>query len=314
VLRVHNGLGGGPLSSAAVDPKLWVFDGTASLLRAWFAGVPGTNVQGRPNGALGTAFRGLWRFLEERKIQRVAVVFDRSIGGFRKEIDPNYKANRVPPPEELAWELRTFEEVLQAAGIAVWGNERFEADDLTASLVTRARSVGVEVVVASEDKDLLQLVRDTRPQVRCFSPSKGLFYGYEEVVARMGVPPEQVGDLLALAGDSSDGIRGLAGVGPKTAAGLLANGRRLSELLENPDLAAESTVRGAKRLPERLRQGADEVRLAMRLVRLEDAIELPAGLWDATQRGVPNATAPIWKEAGLKAPGSIFAGPTPRAS
>jgi DNA polymerase-1 len=307
VFRVHNGLGGGPLSPAAADPCLWVFDGTASLLRAWFAGVPGTTAEGRPNGALGTAFRGIWRFLGDRKIQRAAVVFDRSIGGFRKEIDPTYKANRVPPPEELAWELRTFEEVLQAAGIAVWGNERFEADDLTASLVTMARKMGVEVVVASEDKDLLQLVRDTPPRVRCFSPSKGLFYGSEEVITRMGVPPEQVGELLALAGDSSDGIRGLVGVGPKTAAGLLANGRRLSELLEDPERAAESTVRGAKGLPERLRKGAEDVRLAMRLVKLEDQIELPPGLWEATQRGVPNPSTTIWKEAGIQAPRPPFA-------
>ncbi len=255
---------------------LWIVDGTALLLRAWFVGAPGTTADGQPNGAVRQSRSRLARLVRQHKITVGAVLFDQSLQTFRVRIDPSYKAHRPAPPAELIQQFRWFEAAAAELGFGVFGDPEYEADDFAASLSRVAREQGRPVRIVAEDKDLFQLVVDEAPDVCCVSLRTGDWIRADDVVAKLGVRPDQVIDYQSLVGDSSDGVRGVPGVGAKTAAGLLAHVGSLDALLDDPELAAGAAVRGARKLPQKIDEHRDVIALARRLVTLRTDLELGA--------------------------------------
>lgn len=292
-------------------PLLWVLDGTSILLRAWFAGAPGTAPGGQPCGAARAFARSVARFSRVHEIVHGVVLFDVSLDTFRRELDPRYKAHRPAPPLSLRWELERAEELARALGFGVFASPRFEADDLAATFARQARRVGCGVRILAEDKDLFQLVRDEEPSVAVVSLRTGESVDAQGVIRRLGVAPAQVVDFQSLVGDATDGVEGVKGIGARTAAALLSVAP-LDVLLQRPELAATAPVRGARRMPMRLEGGAATISLARSLVRLRDDVPLetavrldtpvPLDLVKDTARTPPDADAPVWSRIGMRMP------------
>ncbi|MFW6175379.1 MAG: 5'-3' exonuclease H3TH domain-containing protein, partial [Acidobacteriota bacterium] len=175
--------------------------------------------EGRPVNAVYGFGSFLVKLVETEAPTHLAVAFDRSLTtSFRNDLYPDYKTGRELPPPDLEAQLDDCMELARAFGAEVFVDERYEADDLIAALVAQLNAAGHGAVIVTSDKDLAQLVTD---RVRLFDFAREERLGPEEVVAKLGVRPEQVPDFLALAGDPVDSIPGLPGVGRKTAAALL---------------------------------------------------------------------------------------------
>ena len=191
----------------------------------------------------------------EEEPTHLAVAFDGSLStSFRNEIYPDYKAQRPLPPPELKAQLDDCRELAAALGSATFIDRRYEADDLIAALCRGLLAAGHRAVVVSSDKDLCQLVGD---RVSFFDFARGERYDAERVRRKFGVRPEQIPDLLGLAGDPVDNIPGVRGVGKKTAAALLAE-------------FADLPLRGARSLAARLEAGRQQAFLSRRLAVLAD--------------------------------------------
>lgn len=180
---------------------------------------------------------------------------------WRKELLPTYKAQRDAPPENALEQLRRVKARLEADGLLLWAAQGFEADDIIATAVERAHADGHAVTVASSDKDLLQLVSDAR-NVRVQSLRDGSVFDAAAVVAKFGVGPDLMGDFLALMGDASDNVPGVPGVGPKTAAKLLAEHGSLDGVLAWKDEIKQPKLRDSLTL------AAQDALLARRIVEL----------------------------------------------
>ncbi len=253
-------------------PTLLLMDGPHAIFRAYHA-IPYLSTRNgtATNAALGFTTM-LLKAIRETQPTHTAVAFDLEGKGQREALSESYKATRPPPPEDLRSQFQLVRRVCQAMNVPEIESVGYEADDLIATLARRCVAEGGwDVVVISGDKDLLQLVCDPATpgatRVRCFDAMYDKWYTRAEVIGKWGVPPEQVGDLLALMGDSIDNVAGLKGVGPKTAVALLAEFGSLSAILENADAIKKPKLR------ELVKAGRDQVLLARQLVEL---IEVPA--------------------------------------
>ena len=255
------------------EPELLILDGSVLVIRPWFAGSEASWLVARSavRRALGRA-------------SHLAVVIDRTMDTFRREIDPRYKAHRPPAPPDLIINFDRFEEEMGRMGVPVFGSTTHEADDMAASLARAAGALNLPTAIESNDKDLLQLVREEPVPVWIIDPATGDRSGREGVLARLGVQPEQVVDYLSMVGDATDGVGGIPGVGPKTAAALLEAMGSLDAILAKPAAAAELPIRGARALPARLEAGREAALLARRLVRLVDDIDLGADWLERCRR------------------------------
>ncbi len=240
-------------------------DGTALLLRAWFAGAPALDVSRN--------------FLRRTEAEKRAVVFDAGMVTFRTHLDPRYKANRPHPPPELIELYNRFEEECEQLGWASFKKPGFEADDLAATLVRMAGEQGVDATVVATDKDMFQLVRDESPQVTVWDRAAKRVFDEGAVIEKMGVRPDQVRDLLALMGDSSDGVVGVAGIGRKTAVALLTCFGDLEGVYEDLRRVEQLEIRGAASVARKLEAGLGEAFLARELVTLNDAVDLGERAW-----------------------------------
>ncbi len=209
-----------PTSESPPRERLLIVDGHAYAYRAFYA-IRSLN---SPTGAATNAIYGFFRMLDKlvatAKPSQVVVVWDGGLAPERMKLLPGYKAQRPPMPAELERQIDEITAYLRAASIASCMQESCEADDGIASLTRQAVAAGWEVVIASSDKDFMQLVS---PQVHLLNPNDKTetFWGVEEVRAKTGVEPTQIVDWLSLVGDSVDNIPGVPGVGVKTAAHLL---------------------------------------------------------------------------------------------
>ena len=213
---------------------LCLIDSHAQVYRAYYAHPDLTSPDGRPTGAVFGYVAMLDSLLAKLKPERLAAVFDPPGKTFRHERYPEYKAQRKPTPPELHEQVPLIQEILRARNIPVLLREGFEADDVIGSLVRRAREAGLEAVIATGDKDFGQLLA---PGVRMFTFDRKSGDGWKFVDAAAfeeawGARPEQVPDLFGLAGDASDNIPGIPGVGEKTAADWLRRYGTLDKLLE----------------------------------------------------------------------------------
>ncbi len=221
-------------------------DSSIYLFRAWYAWPERCDHDGRPIHALHGFLAFLAELIERTEPGYVAIAFDSGPeGGFRRRIDPAYKAHRPPPPEALLRQRELAREATQLLGLPALAADGFEADDLIGSARSVLAREGLPTLLISADKDLAQLLA---PGDRQWDFDRKRPFGPEGVRARLGVEPRQVADLLALAGDASDNIRGVPGVGPRTAALLLRAFGDLDRLCSDLSTLARLPLRGAGRL------------------------------------------------------------------
>lgn len=239
---------------------LYLIDGSGYIFRAYYAIRPLSNSKGLPTNALYGFTQMLLKLQKEVQPEYWAIVFDTKEPTFRDHLYDQYKANRKEPPDDLVPQFKYFPKIVQALNIPMVVQPGFEADDLIATLARQAGEAGFKTTILSGDKDLLQLVGT---QTNMWDTMKEKHYKIPDVIARFGVPPEKVVDVLGLAGDSSDNIPGVPGVGPKTASKLIQEYGDLESLLKN-------TKKLAGKLKDNLEQFADQARLSKQLATLEE--------------------------------------------
>jgi DNA polymerase-1 len=257
-------------SNLAKDGELYLVDGSGFIFRAYYAmaygGKPMTNPDGVPVGAVFGFTNMLLKLLRDYHAPYMAVIFDAARKNFRNDIYADYKANRDETPEDLIPQFPLIRDAVCAFDIPCMEQEGFEADDLIATYTRLAREKGKKVVIVSSDKDLMQLVGEG---VRMLDPMKGEFIDTPQVIEKFGVTPDKVGDVLALAGDTSDNVPGVPSIGVKTAAALLNEFGDLETLLKR---AGE--IKQQKRR-ETIQQNAEMARLSKKLVSLDDHAPIP---------------------------------------
>ncbi|MDA0705786.1 MAG: hypothetical protein O2907_01145 [Proteobacteria bacterium] len=242
----------------------YLIDASVYVFRAYYS-MPDDIIdkQGNPVNALYGFCRFLGDFMEQVNPEYIAVLFDESLSSsFRTDIYPAYKANRDPAPEELKRQFGQCRRFTRALGLMEHGSPHYEADDLIGTLVAHGRSVNRPSTIVTRDKDLAQLV--SKQDVFWDFAGKGKIR-YDEVRGVFGVHPEQIADFLALAGDAVDNIKGVPGIGKKTATVLLENFGSLDGIYANLDKVHEINVRGAKTLREKLTTYKGDAELARRL-------------------------------------------------
>ena len=198
---------------------LYLIDFSGYVFRAYHAIAPLSTARGEPTHATYGTVAMLQKLIDERQPFYLGVAMDAPGPRLRSGIDARYKAHRPAQPEDLKVQMARSREFVEAYRIPVFIAEGLEADDVLAVAVARAREKGLRVVIASSDKDLMQLVDGDR--VMLWDAMRDRVYGEPEVIAKFGVPPLQLRDLLALVGDTSDNVPGVRGIGPTTAAELL---------------------------------------------------------------------------------------------
>ncbi|AJY45436.1 DNA polymerase I [Martelella endophytica] len=258
------------------DDHLFLIDGSGFIFRAFHALPPLTRKSdGLPVGAVSGFCNMLWKLLTQARDTSVgvtpthlAVIFDFSSQTFRKEIYPDYKAHRPPPPEDLVPQFSLIREATRAFNLPCIEMEGYEADDIIATYARLAVEAGGDATIISSDKDLMQLVG---PRVHMYDGMKDRQIGVPEVIEKWGVPPEKMIDLQALTGDSVDNVPGVPGIGPKTAATLLEEFGDLDNLLANAE-----TIKQNKRR-ENIIASRELVQISRQLVTLKQdcPVELP---------------------------------------
>lgn len=211
---------------------LVLVDGSYCLFRSYHGAPALENRKGEPTGAMLAVLRMLRRLLDTLRPEHFAVVFDSREPGFRHRLYPRYKANRPPMPADLARQIAPLHELVRAQALPLVIVPGVEADDVIATLATRAAAQGMQAVIVSADKDFAQLVDD---QITLFHPGTWRRRDRAWVQKEFSVPAEAMVDFLTLAGDASDNIPGVRGVGPKTAARWLQKHGSLDALLARVD-------------------------------------------------------------------------------
>jgi DNA polymerase-1 len=251
-------------------PKhVYLVDGSGYIFRAFHALPPLTRSDGvQINAALGFT-NMLLKLLDETDADHIGVIFDAGRSSFRNEIYTNYKANRPEAPPELIPQFGMVREATRACNVACVEMEGYEADDIIATYACRAKEAGADVTIVSSDKDLMQLVND---RVRMWDPIKNKPISYPEVQEKFGVTPDKVIDIQALAGDSTDNVPGVPGIGVKTAAELINTYGSLEALLERAN-----EIKQPKRR-ENLLANAELARISKKLVTLTCDVKLDTPL------------------------------------
>ena len=248
---------------------LYLVDGSGYIFRAYFAIPPRSTSDGTPTNATFGFTNMLVKLLRDSDADAIAVIFDKSAKTFRNDIYPEYKAHRPEPPEDLIPQFAAIREATRAFNLPCIELEGYEADDLIATYARQAKAAGAEVTIVSSDKDLMQLVDGG---IAMLDPMKDKIIGRDQVVEKFGVQPEKVVDVQALAGDSTDNVPGVPGIGVKTAAQLIEEYGDLESLLER---AAE--IKQPKRR-EKLIENAELARISKQLVTLEQNVPVEVGL------------------------------------
>jgi len=274
-----------------------LIDASPYIFRAWFSLPDMEDPSGRPVSAVRGFADFLLRYLAEQAPTHVACAFDESLTtSFRNDLYPAYKAQRDLPPPELEEQLAGCQRVSRALGLASFADDRYEADDLIATLLAPLVEAGHGGVVVTSDKDLAQLVG---PGVEMFDFAKDLRYGPEEVREKFGVTPEQIPDYLGRAGDAGDNIPGVRGGGAKTAAALLGAFKSLDELYDGLDRVADVEVRGARTLGAKLEAARDVAFLSRELATVAVDAPAAASLDELAWGGVPDEAREVFEEYGL---------------
>jgi DNA polymerase-1 len=248
-------------------PRLLLVDGHSNLYRAFY-GIHAslTAPDGTPTNAAYGFLRMQHKLLHKLDPTHVAVAFDVGRETFRTRMDERYKANRPPMPKELEVQIPLTQQALRLLGVTVLAEADVEADDVIGTLAQRAASAGFEVVIASTDKDLMQLVRD--PAIKMWHTRLERLLDEKGVEEVFGVPPGKVGEVLALMGDSSDNIPGCPGIGEKGARELIGSWGTIDAIYHHLDDVLPARARKA------LAEHKDKVELSRELVRIRTDVKL----------------------------------------
>ncbi|UCG11260.1 MAG: DNA polymerase I [Deltaproteobacteria bacterium] len=239
---------------------LYLIDGSSYIYRAFYAVRHLSTAKGIPTNAVYGFVGMLNRILKEKRPEYLTIALDAPGPTFRHDLSPDYKANRPQMPEPLAVQIPFIKRLIGAYGVPCLEAPGFEADDIIGTLTTWASQQGSDVVIISGDKDLLQLVS---PRVRIWDTMKDIVIGTAEVEERYGVHVSQLVDLMGLAGDSSDNIPGVPGIGPKTAQRLIKEFGNLDGLLSNLDKIPKEKER------EKLKTYSGQAILSRKLVQIK---------------------------------------------
>lgn len=243
--------------------KLVLIDGSSYMYRAFYALPPLTSPKGEPTGAIYGFIRMLSSLIREVNPDYIAVVFDLSKKTFRHKKVKSYKATRQETPNLLKEQIPKIKEILKLWGIKVLELEGYEADDIIATLTKKFKS-SYEVLIVSPDKDMIQLVDKN---VKLLNPIQNIIYDIEKVKEKYGIFPNQFVDYQAIVGDSVDNIKGVKGVGKKTAVSLLNQYGSLDEIIKNLDSLKP-------KVKEAFEKSIDVLKEAEFLVKLKNDIDL----------------------------------------
>jgi DNA polymerase-1 len=271
-------------STPTAQPHLYLVDGSSYIFRAYHRLPPLTNRHGQPAGAVYGYTTMLWKLAGDLSRAdgptHMAVILDASEHTHRNEMYDQYKAHRPPPPEDLVPQFPLIRTATRAFSIPCIEEAGLEADDIIACYVTAATKVGWKVTIVSSDKDLMQLI-DEDAGVDMLDTMNDRRIGRNEVLEKFGVPPEKVGDVLALMGDSVDNVPGVPGIGPKTASQLIQQFGDLETVLASTDQITKP------KLKQNLVEFAGDARLSRELVRLVCEHPLPEPLDSLELKGIP---------------------------
>ncbi len=266
------------------SPHLYLVDGSSYIFRAFHRLPPLTNKHGLNVGAVYGYTTMLWKLADGlNKAEgptHLAVILDASESTFRKEMYDGYKAQRPPPPPELVPQFPLIRDATRAFSIPCIEQEGLEADDIIACYAKAALAQGWQVTIVSSDKDLMQLIE---PGLDMLDTMNDRRIGREQVIEKFGVPPEQVGEVLALMGDAVDNVPGVPGVGPKTASQLIQQYGDVENVLANVEEIKKP------KLKQNLIEHADAARLSRELVRLVCDAPLQEPLEALEIKGIPEA-------------------------
>ena len=246
--------------------NLVLIDGSGYIFRAFHALPPMHRKDGTPINAVFGFTKMIMKLIDDLDPSYVAVIFDSARETFRNEIYKDYKSNRPNPPDELVPQFPIVRDAVSALSLISIEIPGFEADDIIATYSSVASKNNQDCLIVSSDKDLMQLVSQ---RVKMFDPIKQKVIGPEEVNEKFGVYPEKVVDVQSLAGDSTDNVPGVPGIGIKIAAELINEYGNLENLLKNSD-----NIKQTKRR-ENLISYSDLARISQKLVTLKDDVEVP---------------------------------------
>jgi len=270
--------------------KLILMDGSAFLFRAYFSTLSQnlTNQEGFPTGAIFGVIGAIKRLQNQYPEAKIVTIFDHKGKNFRHDIYPEYKAHRKPADSELIMQIEPLYEIVRAIGVQFMCIPGVESDDVIATLSKYADTNNIKTIIASSDKDLMQLVSSNITQL----DMKGNLLNYDGVVEKMGVPPEKIIDLLALTGDSADNIPGVPSVGPKTAIKWL-------QLYDDISGVKSNAKQIMGKVGEKLRESFDLLDLSYKLVQLKFDVELPDKVLNIETTQNKTELAALYKKYGF---------------
>lgn len=257
--------------------KFYIIDGNGYIHRAYHALPPLTTSKGEMVNAVYGLIRMLMKLQRHDKPDYIAVCFDHPSPTFRHKQFEQYKAHRKEIDDELKSQMPLAREAARALNIKTFEMPGYEADDLIATLARQAEKDGIKVVIVTGDKDALQLVNDN---ISVLNEQKGILFDAGKVFDKYGLKPEQLADMFALMGDSSDNVPGIKGIGEKTAVKLIQTFGDIENLIRNAD-----SLQGKTR--ELVAHGADEARKSKSLVILDEKVPLTDG-WKSCATAEPD--------------------------
>ena len=254
--------------------NLYLVDGSGYIFRAFFALPQLNNSRGLPTNATYGFIRMFLKLLKDARPTHIGVVFDSPKKTFRDDLFESYKANRVVTPNDLLKQIPYIYRAVDAFRIPKVVFDGYEADDVIGTLAVRAASDKFNCVIVTGDKDFMQLVG---PNITLWDTMRDKRTAVREVRERFGVEPRALVDVMALMGDAIDNVKGVPGVGEKTASGLIQHFGSLEALFNGLDRLEETKIRGARKLATTIAEHRGDVELARKLVRIDTEVELPLG-------------------------------------
>ncbi|MDP6685399.1 MAG: 5'-3' exonuclease H3TH domain-containing protein, partial [Candidatus Omnitrophota bacterium] len=261
--------------------RLFLIDGNSFCYRAYYAIKELKNSKGQPTNAVYGFVLMLRKLLKSKKPDYIAVTFDLKGPTFRHKKFEDYKITRKPMPDDLVIQMPLIKETVSSYNIPIFEKQGFEADDVIATIAKKVSKQGIEVFIVTGDKDLLQLVDKN---IKAYNMHKdGVIYDIKAVKERFsGLGPESIIDLMALAGDSTDNIPGVRGIGEKTAIELIKEFKTIENLYKNLDKIKSDAKRSI------LREGKENATISRELAALDTSVPIEIGL-DALELKEPNS-------------------------
>ena len=264
-----------------IHKQLVLIDGSSFLYRAYHASKNGfTNSKGQPTGVCLIITKMLQNILKKFSNSDFIMIFDAKGKSFRNEIYSQYKANRPPMPDDLRSQIEYVHKIVKGLGFPLVSIEGVEADDVIGTYASKATENNIKTIICTGDKDLAQLVDKN---ITLYDSMNDVYYDETGVVEKFGVKPSLIIDFLALKGDSSDNIPGMAGCGDKTAVSLLNEIGPISEIEKNLDKIPTLSFRGAKTFKDKFVNALDSIHLSYTLATIKKDVDVPFELDDVPE-------------------------------